>query len=402
MGVSVLVLGTITSREQSAFLLSHGVRPAPADIVQEYLIKGLENDKRVNRVHAVCSPRIQSCVKNRILKITDCQFEIARCEIESKGFLNFPGLGFIHREMKIVNSAKKWAKEQKDSNDALLVILYSMHSPFLRAASEIKRIVPNAVVAMIVPDLPQFMGKKNRIKALLKGIDKKRIESFLPIIDKYVLYTKHMAEYFGLSEDKWIVCEGLIDTDKINLCEKKLESNICVYAGSLLNKYAIDVLVDAFEELPLDYSLHLYGDASDAEILLKNRENYKKVKFKGLLPQKEIFEVMKQAKLLINPRPSTLELAKYSCPSKTFEYMASGTPVLMTRLPGLPEEYYPYLFFFDDETKSGFRDKLIEVLSLSPYELRDKGRNAAEYLKKNKTSDIQVSKILDFCYENRR
>ena len=82
--------------------------------------------------------------------------------------------------------------------------------------------------------------------------------------------------------------------------------------------------------------------------------------------------------------------------------MASGTPVLMTRLPGLPEEYYPYLFFFDDETKSGFRDKLIEVLSLSPYELRDKGRNAAEYLKKNKTSDIQVSKILDFCYENRR
>ena len=123
--------------------------------------------------------------------------------------------------------------------------------------------------------------------------------------------------------------------------------------------------------------MHLYGDASDAEILLKNRENYKKVKFKGLLPQKEIFEVMKQAKLLINPRPSTLELAKYSCPSKTFEYMASGTPVLMTRLPGLPEEYYPYLFFFDDETKSGFRDKLIEVLSLSPYELRDKGRNAA-------------------------
>lgn len=401
MGISVLVLGTVTSKEQVDFLLEHGVRPAPADIVQEYLIKGLINDCRVKNVNAICSPRISSCLKNGVVKLSNCEFDISKCSVNSVGFINIPLCGFVQREWRIVRKAKKWARSVKNGRDDCLVVLYSMHSPFLHAAAEIKKILPNVSIVMIVPDLPQFMGRKSKLKSLLKRVDRKRIESLLPAVDKYVLYTKYMADYLRLSKDKWIVCEGLIDIDKIELCERKKESKICVYAGSLLNKYAIDWLVDAFENIPLDYSLHLYGDASDAEQLLKSRKHYRKTEYKGMLLQNDIFEVMKNAKLLINPRPSSLELAKYSCPSKTFEYMASGTPVLMTKLPGLPEEYYPYLYFFEEESIEGFQNTLVNVLSLNPAELNEKGRKAAEFLKTRKSSDMQVSRILDFCCEKK-
>ena len=117
----------------------------------------------------------------------------------------------------------------------------------------------------------------------------------------------------------------------------------------------------------------------------------------GVLPQQAVFEKMKEASLLVNPRPSTLELTKYSCPSKTFEYMASGTPVLMAKLPGIPEEYHPYLYFFEREDEEGFVEAFERLLHLDRQELVDKGKAAAEFLVANKGSEKQVAELLDFC-----
>ena len=57
----------------------------------------------------------------------------------------------------------------------------------------------------------------------------------------------------------------------------------------------------------------------------------------GCVTNDEIVRLQCEATLLVNPRPSDKEFCKYSFPSKTIEYMASGTPVLMTKLPGVPD-----------------------------------------------------------------
>jgi len=110
---------------------------------------------------------------------------------------------------------------------------------------------------------------------------------------------------------------------------------------------------------------------------------------------------MRDADLLLNPRPTNIELAKYSCPSKTFEYMASGTPVLMTKLPGLPEEYYPYLYFFDEESVEGFSKTILHVLSISEKERYEKGRMAQEFLKNCKDSGTQVNRVIEFLLNDK-
>ena len=46
------------------------------------------------------------------------------------------------------------------------------------------------------------------------------------------------------------------------------------------------------------------------------------------------------------------------------EYMASGTPLLTTKLPGMPEDYYPHVYFFEEESVQGYADALKKVLSL--------------------------------------
>lgn len=398
MNNNVLVLGTLTSEKQTIKFLEAGIRPAPADIVQKYLIEGLCNSKKISNVEALCSPRLLSYPYTRIKDIESCDFYIGKAKLYSCGYKNYIGVSFIHRERNIVKKAKEWAnKNRKERN---IVLIYSVHTPFLHAAYEIKKIAENTVIALIVPDLPHFMGEMSGIKKFLKSVDKKRINYYLKFVDKYILYTKYMANYFNLEANQWVVCEGMIDSSKIvqNIVRKS-DKKICIYAGSLQKRYAIDKLVKAFERANIDAELHLYGNGEDAKELLSEFVHLSKTKYMGILSQNEIFQKMKEATLLINPRPSELELTKYSCPSKTFEYMASGTPILMTRLAGLPSEYEDFLYFFDDESEKGFVDALEKTLSYSIDELQEKGIKAARFLANEKNSNKQVQMIIDFCNE---
>lgn len=61
--------------------------------------------------------------------------------------------------------------------------------------------------------------------------------------------------------------------------------------------------------------------------------------------------MQQQATLLVNPRKGHEEYTKYSFPSKTMEYMASGTPTIMYKLPGLPIEYEEYLVLLPDNSQ---------------------------------------------------
>lgn len=76
--------------------------------------------------------------------------------------------------------------------------------------------------------------------------------------------------------------------------------------------------------------------------------------------------------------------------------MLSGTPVLTTRLAGIPDEYFQYLYTFDEETINGYAHKLNETLSLPDIILKDKGVKAQEFVLKHKNNVIQSQRIKEF------
>ena len=115
----------------------------------------------------------------------------------------------------------------------------------------------------------------------------------------------------------------------------------------------------------------------------------------GMLLNTEIVDKEQEATLLVNPRPTEEEYVKYSFPSKTMEYMASGTPVLTTVLPGMPKEYHPYVFLLEEETADGIAKMLKEVLSQSDEALFQKGRDARRFVLEQKNNVIQAGQILE-------
>lgn len=76
--------------------------------------------------------------------------------------------------------------------------------------------------------------------------------------------------------------------------------------------------------------------------------------------------------------------------------MASGTPLCTTRLPGMPTEYYPYVYFFDDETEQGMLDTLKNVLAKDAKEHHELGKRAKEFVLTEKNNVIQAKKLIDF------
>jgi glycosyltransferase involved in cell wall biosynthesis len=120
----------------------------------------------------------------------------------------------------------------------------------------------------------------------------------------------------------------------------------------------------------------------------------KRIKYFGVKSNEDIVLAESQATLLVNPRFSTEEFAKYSFPSKNMEYMVSGTPLLTTRLPGMPKEYWDYVYLFDEETTEGYQCKFEEIFSLSDAELSAKGALAQEFVINRKNNTIQADRIL--------
>ena len=108
----------------------------------------------------------------------------------------------------------------------------------------------------------------------------------------------------------------------------------------------------------------------------------------------EIVEREMAATLLVNPRPTGEEYVKYSFPSKTMEYMSTGTPVLTTVLPGMPKEYHPYVYLLEEETADAIAEKLRQIFAQPADALFEKGMAAREFILKEKNNVKQAGKIL--------
>lgn len=66
--------------------------------------------------------------------------------------------------------------------------------------------------------------------------------------------------------------------------------------------------------------------------------------------------------------------------------MVSGTPVLTTNLPGMPQEYYPYVYLIENESTEGLAKAFKQVLELPGVDLKKKGYEAREFVLSKKNS----------------
>lgn len=243
----------------------------------------------------------------------------------------------------------------------------------------------------IVTDLPEMLGGSRPYLALTGRVIRGCTD--------YIFLTEQMNSRLNPSGKPHLVLEGHADismADRDPGTVRKASPRVCLYAGSVCRLYGLPQLVEGFRMANLpDTRLVIYGPGDYVEELKAIAEKDPRVQYGGMLLSAQVVEKEMEASLLINPRPTDEEYVRYSFPSKTMEYMSTGTPVLMAKLPCLPPEYLPHLYLFQDETPEGIAQALRQTLALDDETLFQKGMQAREFVLKQRNNVIQAKKVLD-------
>lgn len=247
----------------------------------------------------------------------------------------------------------------------------------------------------IVTDLPNSVSQfeKGIINRASSYLSTKYIKSF----DYYVLLTRQMNKVVNPKNKPYMIMEGVCDlpakqASKDSQRPSKGKRKI-LYAGGRPSKDGVDMLLTAFKQIEGDdLELNIYGIMPEVEI--GRDPSDARIIYHGKTENSDIVKDELDSYLLVNPRPTGEEYTKYSFPSKVMEYMATGTPMVTTKLAGIPEEYFKYVYTFEECTTECYLSVLKDILSRNVDDHFQKGKKARDFVLNNKNKKVQTERII--------
>lgn len=398
--MSLIYLGSSRPEVLNQELLEMGSSiDVAGNTLQNSLLQGLascyKNIKVISSWHISPYPK----VKRLLFKPSRIEYLDIKEYIHVGGW-NLPVVNLLSRYIRCRMQLKRYLGNTKED----YVIVYETHTPFMLAAATLKSRIKH--LNLIVPDLPEFMSSnQGKLHLLLKRIDRCIINWCLNKFDSFTLLSAPMAERLDINGKPWIVMEGIYQPP-MHLLESSKENNkVIFYGGHLDRRYGIIDLVEAFTQIKSsDYRLVICGKGDSIDTIKEYAQNDDRILFLGLISRSEVISWQKRATVLVNPRHSNEIYTKYSFPSKTIEYLASGTPVVMHKLGCMTEDYDSYIFYTKEDSIEALKEKLEEVCKMSKEDLKVFGERARNFILTNKTAKAQCQKILDLMelkYQNK-
>jgi glycosyltransferase involved in cell wall biosynthesis len=119
---------------------------------------------------------------------------------------------------------------------------------------------------------------------------------------------------------------------------KNERSHLVVYAGALQQFKGIDVLIDVASEMLNVQFVCAGGKSTEIEYYqqLAKEKQVQNITFLGYVLHHELASLLQAADILAHPHCSG-KAATFTSPLKLFDYFASGTPIVATKIPSLIE-----------------------------------------------------------------
>lgn len=319
---------------------------------------------------------------------------------DNMSFINVSYIKHLNIYKKLVSQLKEMLSPEEETT----ITCYDLYWPFIKACSTLKQ-THSIKLVVIVPDIPDLTGTPDSaLYKLYFSLPQNNVYDYLHDIDGYILLTESMKHILNIGTTPYMIMEGIFDRSNVTnigwtgITLDKDKFNI-LYTGALSTRNGLEKLVESvieIKDMPMDICLNICGAGELSRYMEEKSANNPRIKYWGQLPRDKVIDMQHQASLLINPRNQDEEFAKYSFPSKTMEYMASGTPVLMYRLKTLPAEYEPYLFFIDSEHKDGLKYSIERIMKMSMSERQKLGSSAKDFILKEKNETAQAKRVFHF------
>jgi glycosyltransferase involved in cell wall biosynthesis len=241
-----------------------------------------------------------------------------------------------------------------------------------------------------------------------QGLMKLKIES--RSCDGILCISQFLINFYnkrGIPHHMLFLVPSTVDTERFRSSfTPPLTFQYISYCGGLTaSKDGVNILIESFERISQKYQdINLVligkGDSIEDEMnfkdLVGNLNINKRVFFLGFLPRTKIPEYLNNAKILALARPRSM-VADAGFPSKLTEYLATGVPVVVTKVGEIPI----YLkdnensFLSEPDSVEDFAEKLDFVLGNYEYakEVAKKGKELTDTVFHYK---YQAKRIIEF------
>lgn len=346
-------------------------------------------------VSLLSSEPLTSYPGNPSVAVRGSAFVANGVEGRTLGFVNLLLAKHITRFWSCLTSGTRFLRRKRPD----VVLVHGVHSPYLLYGVLARRLLSTPFVVILTDPPGVVLPDDSRLVRALKRLDIAVVRGLLARLDGVVALTAALAEHYAPSLPP-LVLEGIVDdlpeeeppADSIS----EQQPHVVMYAGGLSGPYGAGLLLDAVRRLDHpDVVLRTLGRGELAEAIDAAAQTDRRVEPTRFATRQEVLAEYRRASVLVQPRPVDQDFVRYSFPSKLMEYLASGTPVISTRLPGIPAEYGDHLHWADD-TADGLANAIEEVLDLTADERRRRGAAARDFVWRTRGYAAQGRRLRDF------
>jgi len=177
--------------------------------------------------------------------------------------------------------------------------------------------------------------------------------------------------------------------------QMKASKTVLMYSGTSSKWGGVSYLLDAYLKACKNVELELWiSGAGDYSQFSKQYSHEPSIKFLGMLSQSELEERYKQADIFVNPRPELYDNDK-NFPSKLFDYLSYGKPVISFKTSGLSPQYDDLLIFPDQNSVKALANSIKEVINWTDHE-RQLYASKLDHYASTVTWDVQAKRFLQF------
>lgn len=373
-------------KEQELLKVCRGVQTA-ANQYQKGFLSGLGREMEIYSV--LCVPIYpRGC---RRLRFQEETVQTAYGNMTYIPFLNFPQIREYMQEAYLYRAL---SKRLKKTSEEVTIYVYSLYLPFLRVMRRLKQKHGSRIrYCLIIPDLAGeygIMRRKFTLRGIKDRLEAKRKMTLPSAADSYVFLTEAMRELFP--PKPYTVIEGFLPQTDFDYKQPRIPCSI-LYTGSLNPVFGISRLLEAFQGIDDPrYQLWICGAGGEQAQVEAAAAEDPRITYYGYLPKQEIMKLQAKCDILVNPRSSEGTYTKYSFPSKTMEYLLSGSKVVMYRLEGVGEEYYRFIRTIEGDGAEGIREALMAAAEDTAFS-QERRLEQAEWIRTEKSAERQVSKI---------
>ena len=234
------------------------------------------------------------------------------------------------------------------------------------------------------------------------------VNSIYKLFDGMIVMTNNLLDYF---QDK-VKKKAILTVVPMTVEYERFQNIKCnkgvkyfAYCGEMGgNKDGVNNLLDSFKIFSQkygDYFLYLIGDSNNSEEFIRLKQKVKnlslkdRIIFTGRIHRNEIPNYLCNASVLVLARPSSLQ-SHGGFPTKLGEYLATGNPVIVTKVGEIPQYLTDgkdaFLVEPDDVVK--FANKMEYVVE-NPDLARRVGLKGKEVVLEKFNYKKQAQKIID-------